>query len=174
MYLGALAWLRGGGFCQGLIPLAAWQQSPPFLCSLALLPPHPPFRASAYYPRLDWSGGEKGGSGPSPARFPALGGSELGSLGRSLEPRMGSASFSKRGSLTPMLSRPPSWRSMQTKLSPSEHTSWVLQCLPGLIALPSSYIAEWPGPLRARVGSVCFSHLDHSPCSCFSYSFRSH
>ena len=57
---GVMVSARWTDFWQGLISPAAWQQSPPFLCLLALLHPHPPFRASASYPRLGWSRGEKG------------------------------------------------------------------------------------------------------------------
>lgn len=150
---GVMVSARWTDFWQGLIPPAAWQQSPHFcahlLCSTHTHPSEP------LPPTLGWAGVEEKREEVNLHQLDFLPSTaqSWAAVGRSLEPRMGSACFSKRGRLTPMLSRPLLWRSMQTKLSPSEHTSQVLQCVPGLVALPRSYIAEWPEPLRARVRS---------------------
>ena len=138
---GVMVSARWTDFWQGLISPAAWQQSPPFLCLLALLHPHPPFRASASYPRLGWSRGEKGGSGPSPSRFPALNGSELGSRRQVPGTQDGVCLLLQEGKADT--------HALQATFVKeyAEHTSRVLQCFPGLIVLPRSYIAEWSEPL---------------------------
>lgn len=48
----------------------------------------------------------------------------------------------------PMLSRPPSWSSIQTRtVTVRAHVTGLI-VYPGSYTLPSSYIAEWPEPLR--------------------------